>query len=223
MAVVLVLSVLALAAGLGLVVAGRDRPLLRLSIDGFLVGVIPTLVVVHVLPHLWSRLGVEAVCVGALGYGAFWLMERAAERQRLRVRVVVSVLALHALVDGASLAVAQRLDVERASAILIAALVLHRLPEGLLIGALLLPLYGLRTAAACAAVLAFMTLAGAAAGGEILQHTDTRWLNLAMAGGMGALLRAVLHGNAASRLRAVPALLSAVVGAVVAIVVPELP
>jgi zinc transporter ZupT len=139
------------------------------------------------------------------------------------VRVVVGVLALHALVDGASLAVAQRLELGRTSAVLIAALVIHRLPEGLLVGALLLPRHGLRVAAACAAVLALMTLAGAAAGGEILQRADMGWLHLAVAAGMGALLRAVLHGSVAARLRARPVLLSAVVGAVVAIAVPELP
>src|SRR5579863_4761970 len=121
----LVLSVLALAAGLGFVVAGRDRPVLRLAIDGFIVGVVPTLIAVHILPHLWNRLGVVTLGLLVVGYGAFWLIEQAAEQQRIHAHVVVSLLALHSLLDGASLAVAQRLEMGRASAILIAALVLH--------------------------------------------------------------------------------------------------
>ena len=218
----LVLSMLAPAGGLGLVVAGRDRPGLRLAIEGFIVGVVPTLVVVDVLPHLWHRLGVLAPCLVATGYGLFWLIERAAEHQRLHARVAVSVLALHSLLDGASLAVAQRLGVGRTSAILIAALVIHRLPEGLVIGALLLPRHGLKVAAAGAALLAITTLAGAAGGRELLQRIDGDSLSLAVAAGMGALLRAVLHGHGPSRLRAVPGFLGALFGAALALTVPEL-
>jgi zinc transporter ZupT len=220
----LVLSMLAPAGGLGLVVAGRDRPGLRVAIDGFIVGVVPTLVAVDVLPHLWHRLGVLAPCLVAMGYGTFWFVERAAERQRLHARVVVSVLALHSLLDGASLAVAQRLGLGRASAVLIAALVIHRLPEGLVIGALLLPRHGLKVAATGAALLAVMTLAGAAGGRELLQRADDGWsLSLAVAAGMGALLRAVLHGHGPSRLRATPGLMGALFGAALALTVPELP
>jgi hypothetical protein len=219
----LVLSMLAPAGGLGLVVAGRDRPGLRLAIDGFIVGVVPFLVGVHVLPDLWHRLGALAPCVVAMGYGTFWLVERAAEHQRLHARVVVSVLALHSLLDGASLAVAQRLGSGRTSAILIAALVVHRLPEGLVMGALLLPRHGLQVAATGAALLAVMTLAGAAGGRELLQRADGWSVSLAVAAGMGALLRAVLHGHGPSRLRAIPGLLGALFGAALALTVPELP
>lgn len=218
----LVLSVLALAAGLGLVVVGRDRPLLRHCIDGFIAGVIPTLIVVHVLPHLWSHVGVMALGPLAIGYGTFWLMEQTVERQRMRARVVVGVLSLHSLLDGASLAMTKRLELGPASSILIAALIMHRLPEGLVIGSLLMPRHGLRTAVAGAAVLALMTLAGAAAGGGILQHTNTSWFNLAVAAGMGSLLRAVLHDHKSSEVGATPVLLSAVLGAALALAVPEL-
>jgi hypothetical protein len=214
--------VLALAAGLGLVVVGRDRPLVRLAIDGFIVGVVPTLVAVHVLPYLWGQLGVGALGAIAVGYGAFWLIEHAAEHQIVHSRVVVSVLAVHSLLDGASLAMAQRLELGRASAVLMAALVIHRLPEGLVVGAFLLPRHGLRAACAGAALLAFMTLAGAAAGHELLQRVEGGALHLAVAGGMGALLRAVLHGHGPSRLRAVPAVVGALCGAALALAVPDL-
>jgi len=219
----LVLSVLALAAGLGLVVAGRDRPVLRIAIDGFILGVVPTLIAVHIVPHLWNELGVVALGLVAMGYGTFWLIERAAEQQTIHARVVVSVLALHSLLDGASLAVAQRLESGRASAVLIAALVSHRLPEGIVIGGLLIPRHGLKAAAIGAAILATMTLAGAAGGRELLQRVDGCSLNLAVGVGMGALLRAVLHGHGSSRLRAIPGLLSALFGAAMALAAPELP
>jgi len=219
----LVLSVLALAAGLGLVVVGRDRPVLRIAIDGFIVGAVPTLIAVHIVPHLCNQLGAVALGLVAMGYGMFWLIERAAEQQRIHARVVVSILALHSLLDGASLAVAQRLQSGRASAILVAALILHRLPEGLLIGALLLPRHGVKVAATGAAILATMTLAGAAGGRELLQRVDGWSLNLAIAGGMGALLRAVLHGHGSSRVRATTGFLSALLGAAMALAVPELP
>lgn len=214
---------LALAAGLAVVVVGRDRPLLRLAIDGFIVGVVPTLVAAHVLPYLWDQLGVGALGLIALGYGAFWLIEHVAEHQAIHSRVVVSVLALHSLVDGASLAMAQRLELGRASAVLMAVLVIHRFPEGLVIGAFLIPRYGLRAGAAGAALLAVMTLAGAAGGHELLQRVEGGGLNLAIACGVGALLRTVLHGHGTSRLRAAPALLGAAFGAAMALGLPELP
>jgi hypothetical protein len=219
----LLLSVLALAAGLGLAALGRDRAGLRLAVDGFILGVVPTLIAVRVVPHLWGRLGMWAVGLVVIGYGSFWLMERAAHKQRLRAHVVVAVLALHSLLDGASLAVAQRLELGRASAILMAALVIHRLPEGLVVGGLLIPSHGLKVAAGGAAILALMTLAGAAGGSELLGHVDGRSLAFAVAGGMGALLRAVLHGPAPTRLRATPGALSALLGAALAVVAPELP
>jgi zinc transporter ZupT len=219
----LVLSVLTLATGLGLVVAGRDRPRLRLAVDGFILGVLPTLLAVHVLPHLCDQLGVVALPVVAVGYGAFWLAERAAERQALRARVVVTVLAIHSLLDGASLGMARGLGLGRASGVFMAALVVHRLPEGLVLGALLIPRYGLRAAAGTAAVLAGLTLAGAAAGSELLQHANRWSLNLAVALGMGALMRAVLHGHASPRLRAIPGVLGALLGATLALSVPALP
>jgi zinc transporter ZupT len=175
------------------------------------------------VPHLWHRLGALAPCMVATGYGLFWLIERALEGRGLRARVIVSVLALHSLLDGASLAVAQHLALGGASAIFIAALVIHRVPEGLVIGALLLPRHGLKVAAAGAGVLAVMTLAGAAGGRELLQRADGWSLSLAVAIGMGALLRAILHRHGPSRLRAIPGLLSALIGAVLAVTVPELP
>lgn len=218
-----VLSVLALAAGFGLVVVGRERPTLCLGIDGFILGVVPTLLAARMLPQLWGRLGSAAVAFVAMGYGIFWLMEQAAEHQRLRARVVVAVLALHSLVDGASLAVAERLELGGSSAVLMAALVIHRLPEGLVVGALLIPRHGIRIAAACATLLAVMTIAGAAGGAEFLQQADGRSLSLAIAGGMGALLRAILHRHTSSPLRSAPGVLSALLGASLALAVPELP
>jgi zinc transporter ZupT len=223
LALALVLSVFALAAGLWLVVAGRDRPRLHLAIDGFILGVIPTLVAVRVLPHLWDQVGFMAFASVAIGYGIFWFIERAAEQQDLQAHVVVTVLAIHSLLDGASLAVAQRLQIGRASGVLVAALVIHRVPEGLVVGALIVPRRGLKVATASAAVLAVMMLVGAGGGRALLQHADGRSLNLAVAGGMGALLRAVLHGHASSRLRTTPGVLSALLGVALVLAVPELP
>jgi zinc transporter ZupT len=214
--------VLALAGGVALVALGQDRPRLRVGIDGFILGVIPTLLLVRVLPHLWAQLGMRALAFGTAGYGTFWLLERVAERQRLRARIVVTVLALHSLLDGGSLAVAP-LQGEGVSLVLMGALVVHRLPEGVMVGALLMPRHGLRVAAFAAAVLAAATLTGAAAGTAIMRRVDGAPLDLFVAAGMGALLRAVLHGHPSLRLRTTPAFLSALLGAVVALAVPEVP
>jgi len=104
-----------------------------------------------------------------------------------------------------------------------AALVIHRLPEGLVVGGLLISSHGLKVAAGGAAILAVMTLAGAAGGSEVLRQVDGRSLTFAVAGRMGALLRAVVHGHAPARLRVTRGALSALLGAALVIAAPELP
>ena len=215
----LLLSVLALAAGFGLAAVGRDRPRLRLVVEGFMLGVVPTLIFGRIVPRLWNRVDVLGLSLMATGYATVWLLERSAERTKIQSPVIVAALGVHSLIDGASLAVAERLQLGKASALLVGALVMHRVPEGLVAGALLIPRRGLKFAAAGTGVLAAMMLAGAMASREVFQHVDGPSLAALVAFGMGALLCAVLHGHA--RLRERPALVSALLGAALALAVPE--
>jgi hypothetical protein len=98
-----------------------------------------------------------------------------------------------------------------------------KLIGALVVGALLAPRHGIKVATAGATLLAVMTIAGAVGGVELLQQASGWWLSLAVAGGMGALLRAVLHRHTSSPLRAGPGALSALLGAALALAVPELP
>lgn len=216
----LLLSSLALLAGVAIVWAGQDRPVVRLIVEGFTLGVVPTLVAARIVPHVWVHLGLLTPGLIAAGYGVFWVAERAAERWLL-TRVVVAWLSLHSLIDGVSLAVAQGVSMGGATTALLGALVLHRLPEGLLVGRLVIPRHGLAPAAISAAVLVVMTIAGAAVGRELQLHLDGLSFGAIVAATMGALLGAVFHEGAAMRLRARPSWLSAMVGVGLALAVPD--
>lgn len=222
LAFTLLLSVAALAAGFLLFASRRDVGPLGFAVDGFALGAVPTLLAVDIVPHLWVRFGAFAPCLIAVGYVLVGLSERALESKGLRARVVLGVLALHSLIDGASLAFARKLPSGRAGAVLAAAVVVHRLPEGFVVGALFAPRQGLRVAAAGAGVLALATVAGGLGGRELLDGADASVAQFAVALAMGALLRAVLHGHEArSRPRLAARAIGAVLGAALALSLPD--
>ncbi len=222
LATALLLSVVALAAGFAVSASRRDVGPMRLALDGLALGAVPTALVLDVVPHLWGRLGALAPCSIAAGYVLFWLSEHAAERKGLGEPIVLAMLALHSSVDGASLAVAQRLGAGRAGAVLAAAVVVHRLPEGLVVGGLLVPRHGVRVAAVGAGVLALATVAGGLGGRSLLERADSSVVQVASGLAMGALLNAVLHGHGASgRSRFAARTVGAVVAAALALSFPD--
>ena len=222
LATALLLSVVALAAGFALATSRRDAGPMRLAVDGLALGAVPAALLLDVVPHLWGRLGILAPCSIGAGAFLFWLSEHAAERDGFGERIVLAVLALHSAVDGASLAVAQRLSPGRAGAVLAAAVIVHRLPEGLVVGGLLVPRHGVRAAATGAAFLGVATVAGGLAGRSLLERADTSLVQAASGLAIGALLTAVLHGHGACR-RSPPTarVVGMVLGAALALSLPD--
>jgi hypothetical protein len=217
--VTVALSILGIAVGPTLVALGRAREAIHLIVDGFVLGLMPTLILFRILPLLYTQLGASALVLVPAGYVGFWIVSHSSARLRLATAFAVATFAVHSLVDGASLAVASRSGASRA---LTLGLVAHRLPEGLLVGALLLPRYGVRGTAAATLLLAAATIFGALAGQKLLAYVDDHLLHIVLALGMGGMLRLVLHRhNRGPQKRDV--MLGAfgfVVGAILAIAVP---
>lgn len=129
-----------------------------------------------------------------------WLADRWGHRSGARIgtALIVPALALHALTDGAALAVAAataRHDV-RGGLLLGAALLLHRLPEGLFLASTLAPVVGWRGAVIRIAAIAVATAIGAFGGEAMLRTVPDTAVDAVIAFGLGAVLRLVTHSHA---------------------------
>src|SRR3954452_5570483 len=132
--IALALSLAGLALGPALVALGRKQALVFAVIEGLTLGLVPALLLLRLLPHLYEEAGPAAILLMAVGYAGFWLIERRSHGAgaHLRQSVIVPAMAVHSLLDGSSLALAFAAGSGPTSALLAGALVLHRFPEGLL-------------------------------------------------------------------------------------------
>jgi hypothetical protein len=196
-AAAVVLSVAGLFVGPVLVTWTRGTRTAFAALDGAILGIVPTLLLLRLLPHLVEETGLWAVgacLVGFLGYTA--LESRAHGRATdFGLAIVLPTLAIHGFLDGAGLAlVFQRGDLLSTGAAAIgAALVMHKVPEGLFVASVLLPSLGPRRTWMRIAALAFATVLGALSGRELLSHTPDQVLHVVVALGLGVMLRMVIH------------------------------
>jgi zinc transporter ZupT len=194
-------SALGLLAGPGLATFSRGRPSMSAALDGLSLGLVPALLAVRLLPHLWGSLGVFSIGLAALGFTVLWLADRHGHHagERLGGRVVYPALIVHAFTDGATVALAAQAarDDQGLALPLLLALVVHRLPEGLFLATISLPALGPRRTWVRIGVLIGATLAGALAGRAVLRVIPDAALDGVVALGLGAMLRLVLHSHAA--------------------------
>lgn len=202
LALALLLSIAGLAVGPALVALHRGRAAPSAAVEGLTLGLVPALVLVRLVPHVYRELGPAALGLVALGYLALWLADRRSHRAGARVgrAIVVPTLVAHALTDGAGLALAASSAQGSASAgaLLGLALVLHRLPEGLFLASTLAPELGWRRTFARLGALAGATIAGALAGQSLLARVPDALFDAVVAVGLGAMLRLVSHTHAPS-------------------------
>ncbi|MEZ4405867.1 MAG: hypothetical protein R3A52_05270 [Polyangiales bacterium] len=194
----LALSLAGLAVGPALVALGRGRALPSAAIEGFTLGVVPTILALRLVPHVVEGVGaVTGILLVLAGYALLWGADRKLHRGGARVgaQVVVPALALHALSDGAGLAVATASSGAGFRPGLVAALLLHRLPEGLFMTSALLPIFGWRGTALRLGAVGAATVIGAVGGRLLLTHVPDAFLDAVVALAAGAILRLVLHSH----------------------------
>ncbi|MDZ7781006.1 MAG: hypothetical protein U5R14_13885 [Gemmatimonadota bacterium] len=171
---------------------GRDRAV-RL-VDGFVYVAVPVLVAIQVLPEAiedrapWLLLVVAA---GALVPTAFERASRslADYTDNLTILVSLSGLIVHAGLEGALLAP----GVSPIDPAFGWAVVLHRIPLGLVIWWLVRPRHGTALAAAAVGSLVLATLVGAFVGGELSGHSHGSGFEYLEAFVAGTLLHVVFH------------------------------
>lgn len=223
-------SIAGLALGAMIHALGRGRG--RAVVDGFVLGAIPLLIAVRVIPHVYEELGRAALGFVALGFFALAFGDRHGHEggEKFSRAVLVPTLFVHALADGAALALAAAggdgehaisdhghdhghgaevpglHDDHHASEhghshamagqgrwVLVLAIVAHRLPEGLLVCAALVPALGWKKTIPRLSGIAGATLVGAVAGRSLLTIVPDRWLDAVVAFGVGAMLRLAVH------------------------------
>src|SRR5580692_10661497 len=171
LAVAIAFSTLGLFVGPALVIWGKKRQGLATAVDGLTRVVVPTVVVIDMVPHLFEEIGSVGPVLVVVGFMAPWLLERRGSHSgRVGPTVVLPTLVMHSVFDGTALAlVFGEQGSDAASLMLVAALVIHRLPEGLFVGATLVPCVGSRGTFKWVGVLAASTLVGALGGRGLLR------------------------------------------------------
>ena len=224
--VALALSGVGLLGGPLILSLGRGRRATGAVVEGLTLGLVPTMVLLRLLPHVAGELGVGALALALFAFVLLRAFDRAHHRAAARVgrTFIYSALALHSFTDGVSLAAAVAVTRDRgADLALTAAFVIHRLPEGLFIATTLLPSYGWRRTLLRTFGLFSLTVVGGLAGGALLPHLSERWFDAVVAVGLGAMLQLVLHSHADQPTTGTTRALSSIallVGVDIAIAVP---
>lgn len=156
--------------------------------DALMYVAVPAIVLWQVLPHSWENHGVLAILVLLLGMGTPNLIERvsrslAPHTDNLALLAGLSGLVIHAFLEGVAL-VSKETRVSYA-------VILHRIPVGLMIWWILRPRHGFRGAAIGIGTILAATVAGYAIGTRIFADGDGVVLYQAFVG--GSLLHAVFH------------------------------
>lgn len=197
----LALSLIGFAIGPLLVAWGRGRALPRAAIDGFTLGVVPALILLHLVPHMVEEVGPAALALLGAGYAVVWLGDRRAhDGGRIGAVVVLPALVIHAVGDGAGLALATSGEGEHGGNVgagLAVALVLHRLSEGLFLATSLVPVFGWRRTLPRLGAVASATVVGALLGRALLSRIPDAVFEGVAAFGIGAMLRLAVHSHQA--------------------------
>jgi uncharacterized protein len=195
MSLALLLSIAALLVGPAVYARARGRATLA-AVDAFALVAVAGIVFAHILPQSFQLAGWVVVPValgGLLGPGLLCgsRLFHGRESRAIALPLALLAIALHAMLDGVTLASAQG-GGEGARELALAVLI-HRVPDGLGIWWLVRPLYGLRAALLLLLGIAVFTVVGFYFGGDLLAPAPAEVLALVQAFLGGSLLHVVLR------------------------------
>jgi uncharacterized membrane protein YraQ (UPF0718 family) len=193
--VALAMSIAGLMIGPAIMSWARGRAAWLDVLDAATLGAVLPVFLLQLVPHIADEIGGIAVVAIAGGYLAFLLLEARshAHGAQLGAAILLPTFGIHSFLDGTTLALAFHGGTNAVGATLGAALVVHRLPEGLVIATALVPTLGVRATLVRVSALAAMTIAGAVVGSELLAELPNRALHVVVAVGLGVMLRMVVH------------------------------
>ena len=192
----LVIAVLALLVGPFLAKLFERKPGVNRFLDGFILVTIGGIAVIHLLPEAVVHIGGWALLMVVLGALLPFFAERAFHNYERATHGGVLVLALsgifiHTLLDG--IAVSSASATSATGQALALAVILHRLPVGLLIWWALKPLTGVRTIIGVLALMCLGTIAGFTLGEIELPFAHSAGLSYFQSLVTGSLLHVLFH------------------------------
>ena len=161
------------------------------AMDGFVFVAIGGLVLGHVLPESMESAGWGALVVALLGMLGPMFVENRLHKAAKQVHTLALILALigvaaHAMADGVVLA-------DTSDSGLSLAVVLHRLPEGLMVWWLLRPSYGALVGWMALGAIAAATITGYVGASTLAAQVDPSLLGYLQALVAGSLLHVMVH------------------------------
>jgi hypothetical protein len=200
--IAMVFSVVGFVAGAAIVASGVHWNVRRSWFDGiarpWALGVLVVVVAVAVVPHLYEELGFVGPALVVFGFGAHRLVDRrGGAPAHLASTLVVPVLTVHSALDGAALALIAQTGggvgvAPLAPVLLSLPVALHRVPEGMLLAAALLPRAGARWTIAIAGVVGIAAVGGGLVGRAVFDAVGRPALQAIVAAGVGVLMSALL-------------------------------
>lgn len=197
LSLLLFLSVAGLFGGPILFRLGKSGRALGAMVDGLALGAVPLVVLLRLLPHAWASIGFWAVAACAAGFVALYLFDMRSHHTAERVgpALILPVLVLHSLADGAALSTSLRGATGASFGPLLVALLTHRLPEGLFVAAAFVPVVGWAGTVKRVLVLAAATVVGALLGEGLLRVIPEAAIDGVVAVGLGGMLHLAVHSH----------------------------
>ena len=192
----LVLAIGALLLGPLLAKIFEQQPGINRFLDGFILVSIGGIAVTHLLPEAVVEIGGMALLMVVLGALLPYFAERAFHNYERATHSGVLVLAfsgilVHTLLDG--IAVSQASREHGSGQVLAYAVILHRLPVGLLIWWALKPLSNIKVIVGVLALMSLATVAGFSVGVAELPGAHSSYITYFQALVTGSLLHVLFH------------------------------
>jgi len=172
----------------------HDHPRAVRLVDGFVYVAVPLLVAWQVAPHAWQERSLWPIAAVGLGFLLPALVEKlsqvlAEQTDNLAILIGLTGLMLHAALEGAAF-VPSNGTIEAPFAL---AVILHRVPVGLVIWWLICPRFGNGAASAGVGSIVVATLAGFGLGTELLGDAHGSGIEIYQAFVSGSLVHVVFH------------------------------
>ncbi|MBF0104686.1 MAG: permease [Deltaproteobacteria bacterium] len=198
----LVLSVVSLFAGPAFFALIKNKAAFIELIDGFTLVVVTYLVTVHLLPHVIAEIGLVAVVITFLGVLLPTFFEKklhvsfAHKAHKFTLLLTLVGICFHEFTDGVALinpSMPHTPDTITSVSLLPIAVILHRLPVGLIFWLILRPVYGNHKTILFLCIMALFTIAGFFAGNMALANLELKYFGYFEALIAGALLHVMFH------------------------------
>jgi len=190
---VLLLSIIALFIGPALYLWLRKGGFVVRAFDSLLVAVLIVLMAFLLIPQSWSALGIWSLILILSGFSVPGLLENLVKKAAhtfhlISLLLALAGLALHAILDGAALAISAQSNLPLA-------IVLHRFGVGLMLWMMVTPVFGKYVAFGVLGFVGLATLGGYLLEDMVLHLQGDDTMSVVQALIIGMIIHSLVHRN----------------------------